>query len=140
MSYESYGNDLVMLDGDFVLTDAGDLMTAKDYESGVTPPFDGYYNIMFSIFNRLNTAKGEIPWEPDYGTSLPMLVSKPNSKAMAELIKDEFYEAIRQDPRVVDVKSFSTEQNGNKLSVKAELLLSGKAESSVFIFPNFFIE
>ncbi len=137
-----FGNDLILKDGDLVFAPNADLLTTRDYENNnqSTTKFDGYYNIIFSVFNRLNTVQGEIPFHPDYGTSLPLLVSKPNTKSMSELIKSEFYKVLEQDPRISKIISVTSESSGNQLNVKAELLLIGKSESSVFIFPNFFIE
>lgn len=143
MSQNSYGIDLVTLDGDLILTDAGDFLTTTDYQNSVDPDgtkFDGYYGIVFSVFNRLNTIQGEIPFHPEYGTGLQLLVSKPNNDATAEQIKQAFYQVLEQDPRIQDIISVIVEQQGSQANVKAELLLTGKAESSIFIFPNFFIE
>lgn len=137
-----FGNDFILKDGDLVFSPNSDIFTTRDYErnNAATTKFDGYYNIIFSVYNRLNTVVGEIPFHPDYGTKLPLLVSKPNTKATADMVKQEFYKVLEQDPRISAIDSIKVEQYGNQMNVKAELVLIGKSESSVFIFPNFFIE
>lgn len=142
MSSSDYGNDLVLFDDDLVLGANGDFFTSSDYEANnpTQTRFDGYYNIIFSAFNRLNTIRGEIPFHPEYGSSLALLVSRPNNKITADLIKQEFTDGLKSDPRIREVKRVDVEHSGNQMSVKAELVLSGKSESSIFVFPNFFIE
>lgn len=139
---EKYGNDVILWDSDFVFGPNSDLQTTSDYETNnpATTLFPGYYNIVFSVFNRLSTVKGEIPFHPTYGSSLTLLISKPNNKSLERDIRDAFEDILQQDPRVAQVRSVIVEANGNEASVKAELVLTGKAESSIFIFPNFFID
>ena len=135
-----FGTDILLKDGDLIFTPGADFMSTGDYELNNTPKFSGYYNIIFSVFNRLNTLQGEIPFHPDYGTSLPLLVSKPNTGSMRQSIEVEFTKAILQDPRVSKIISIKVEPQGSQVNVRAELQLIGKSESSVFIFPNFFID
>ena len=63
-----FGNDFILKDGDLVFSPNSDLFTTRDYErnNSSTSKFDGYYNIIFSVYNRLNTVLGEIPFHPDY--------------------------------------------------------------------------
>jgi phage baseplate assembly protein W len=140
MADNKYGNDILLKDGDFIFLSRGDLMTTDDYELKLDfVPFPGYSNIIFSTFNRLTTMLGEIPFHPDYGSNLPIMVSKNNSGNLKNKIVTEMYEVLSQDQRIKDIISVDVEQNGRVFSIKAELLLTGKSDSSVFIFPNFFI-
>lgn len=135
-----YGNDILIFDGDFVSSAKGDLSTAIDYEKSNVFRFEGYYNMIFSIFNRLNTIRGEMPLHPEYGSSLPLLISKVNNISNNQSIIDAFNELLLDDPRIEEVESISIENIGNKVSVAATIKLTGKSESSVFVFPNFYIE
>jgi hypothetical protein len=67
------------------------------------------------------------------------MVSKNNNGDLKSKVTSELYEVLGQDQRIKDIISIDVEQNGRTFSVKAELLLTGKSDSSVFIFPNFFI-
>lgn len=135
-----YGNDLMVFDGDLVISARSDLASSTDYEKGQDAPFEGYYNIIFSVFNRLNTVKGELPIHQDYGSNLPILVSSPNSPITAQAIRNEFQTVLLDDPRIAQVNLINIEQIDNKIGVTAEVVLTGKSDSSIFIFPNFYIE
>jgi phage baseplate assembly protein W len=135
-----YGNDLLLFNGDLVLSDNGDFLSSEDYEKVSNPRFPGYYNIIFSVFNRMNTIIGELPLHPQYGSYLPLLVSQPNNKNALDKVKESFTELLNEDPRVKEVYFVDLTQSGNKISVKVNLLLNGKSEGTTFIFPNFFIE
>lgn len=137
---DKYGNDLIIFDGDIVVSAKGDLLTAADYENTVGTKFNGYYNIIFSIFNRLNTVIGELPLHPEYGSSLPLAVSKPNNSASIESVRKAFEDLLLSDSRIQAVDLIKVQQTDNKISVTANVLLTGKAESSVFVFPNFYIQ
>lgn len=137
---DKYGNDVIIFDGDIVVSPKGDLLTASDYENTVGSKFKGYYNIIFSVFNRLSTVIGELPLHPQYGSNLPLVVSSPNNSAALESVKKAFEDLLVSDSRIQKVNLVSVEQVGNKLSVTANVLLTGKAESSVFVFPNFYIQ
>jgi phage baseplate assembly protein W len=140
MAEDKYGNDLILKDGDFVFKSRGDFMTTDDYEQAQEfVPFKGHSNIIFSTFNRLTTVLGEIPFHPDYGSNLPLLVSKNNNQDLKSKILVEMYNVLEQDPRIEDIVDIEVNQNGRYFNMKAELLLTGKSDSSVFIFPNFFI-
>lgn len=140
MSDDKYGNDLLLKDGDLIFTSRGDFMTTDDYESALDfVPFKGYSNIIFSTYNRLSTVIGEIPFHPDYGSNLPLMVSKNNSGDLKSKIEKEMFAVLEQDPRIKDIINIQINQNGRSFNIKAELLLTGKSDSSVFIFPNFFI-
>jgi phage baseplate assembly protein W len=135
-----YGNDIIIFDGDLSISSKGDLLTASDYESTVNSPFEGYYNIIFSIFNRLNTVIGELPLHPEYGSNLPIIISSPNNGAAIESIRKSFEDLLNGDPRIDSVDLVNINQSGDKISVTANILLTGRAESSVFVFPNFYIQ
>lgn len=135
-----YGNDLLLFDGDLIVSYRGDLFTASDYEKTANAPFEGYYNVIFSMFNRLGTVRGELVLHEDYGSELPILVSNPNSPILLQTIEELFSEIVNEDPRVEEVELVEAVQNGSMISVKASLRLNGKAENTVFIFPNFYIE
>lgn len=140
MSDDKYGNDILLKDGDFIFNSRGDFMTTDDYEANLDfVPFRGHSNIIFSTFNRLSTVLGEIPFHPDYGSNLPLLVSKNNSNDLKSKVSSEMYSVLEQDPRIKDIINIEVEQNGRVFNIKAELLLTGKSDSSVFIFPNFFL-
>ena len=140
MADDKYGNDLLLKDGDLIFTSRGDFMTTDDYETALDfVPFKGHSNIIFSTYNRLTTVIGEIPFHPDYGSNLPLLVSKNNSPDLRTKIETEMYRTLEQDPRIKDIISIDVKQDGKYFNMKAELLLTGKSDSSVFIFPNFFI-
>lgn len=135
-----YGNDLLLFNGDISISDNGDFQTTDDYESISTSKFPGYYNLIFSVFNRMNTIRGELPIHPQYGSYLPLLISQPNNSFAAEKIKDSFKELLIEDPRVKEVYFIDVQQSGSKISVRANILLNGKSEGTTFIFPNFYIE
>lgn len=135
-----YGNDLLLFDGDFAVSSRGDLFTINDYEKSANPPFEGYYNMIFAIFNRLNTVRGELVIHEEYGSELPILVSQPNNQVTLTTVKSIFEEIINEDPRVEQVDLINVLQKGNSISVTAHLKLNGKAENTIFIFPNFYIE
>jgi phage baseplate assembly protein W len=135
-----YGNDLLLFDGDLSISSRGDLFTTTDYEKSTTAPFEGYYNVIFAVFNRLGTVRGELLLHEDYGSELPLLVSTPNTPLLLKSIEDTFKEIINEDPRVESVDLVQASQSGNMVSVIAHLKLNGKAENTVFIFPNFYIE
>lgn len=135
-----YGNDVIIFDGDLTVSAKGDLLTATDYENTVGAKFDGYYNIIFSVFNRLNTVIGELPIHPDYGSNLPLIVSSPNNGAAVDSIRRAFEDLLLSDSRIESVDLIDVKQVDNKIAVTANVLLTGRAESSVFVFPNFFIQ
>jgi phage baseplate assembly protein W len=135
-----YGNDVIIFDGDLAVSAKGDLLTATDYENTVGSLFEGYYNIIFSVFNRLNTVIGELPLHPDYGSNLPIIVSSPNNSAAIESVRKAFEDLLNSDSRIQSVDLVNINQSGDKISVTANLLLTGRAESSVFVFPNFYIQ
>lgn len=135
-----YGNDLILFDGDINISPRGDLSTSNDYEKSNTPPFAGYYNMIFSIFNRLSTVKGEMPIHPEYGSKIPLIVSTPNNPDAVDLIREAFTELLEDDSRIEEVNSINIEQIDNKISVNANVFLTGRSESATFVFPNFYIE
>lgn len=135
-----YGNDILLFDGDFTVSSRGDIFTVNDYEKSTSAPFEGYYNVIFAVFNRLGTVRGELILHEDYGSDLPTLVSTPNTPILLRTIEDTFNEIINEDPRVESVDLVQATQSGNMVSVIAHLKLNGKAENTVFIFPNFYIE
>ena len=135
-----YGNDLLLFDSDLIISSRGDLMTSIDYEKAANPPFEGYYAMIFAIFNRLNTVRGELILHEEYGSELPILVSQPNNEVTVNVVRSIFEEIINEDPRVEQVDLIEVNQKDNKISVTAHLKLNGKAENTVFIFPNFYIE
>jgi phage baseplate assembly protein W len=137
---KKYGNDLIIFDGDLIVSARGDLASTNDYEKTQITPFDGYYNIIFSALNRVGTVVGELPLHPEYGTQIPLLVSTPNKYDLAERIKEELSVALLQDPRISEVITTDIIVDGSKISTTAEVVLIGKTESSVFVFPNFYIE
>lgn len=137
---DKYGNDVIIFDGDLVISPKGDLLTATDYENTVGSKFKGYYNIIFSVFNRLNTIIGELPIHPEYGSNLPLAVSSPNNSATLESIRKSFEDLLISDSRIQEVNLVTAKQIDNKISITANVLLTGKAESSVFVFPNFYIQ
>lgn len=137
-----YGNDLLLQDGDILSTANGDLFTAKDYEdkNQSTTRFDGYYNMLFSMVNRILSQKGENPFHPDYGTNIPSLISSPNSTQLREDIETEIIDGLLEDPRVNKVNLVDVTQNGNQISVKVNVIMQGKENASEFVFPSFVIE
>lgn len=135
-----YGNDLILFNGDLAISARGDLASTNDYEKTQSVPFDGYYNIIFSVFNRINTVVGELPIHPDYGSKLPLLVSKPGKQEFIDNLKNEINNALLQDQRISEVITSEVSISGNFVSVKSEVVLTGRSDSSVFIFPNFYIE
>jgi phage baseplate assembly protein W len=137
---KKYGNDLIIFDGDLVISARGDFASTNEYEKTQVTPFDGYYNIIFSALNRVGTVVGELPLHPEYGTQIPLLVSTPNKSDLVERIKEELSVALLQDPRISEVITTDIIVDGSKISVTAEVDLIGKTESSIFIFPNFYIE
>lgn len=139
MTYK-YGNDLILFNGDLAISARGDLASTNDYEKTQSVPFDGYYNIIFSVFNRINTVVGELPIHPDYGSKLPLLVSKPGKQEFIDNLKNEINNALLQDQRISEVITSEISINGSFVSVKSEVVLTGRSDSSVFIFPNFYIE
>lgn len=137
---KKYGNDLIIFDGDLIVSARGDLASTNDYEKTQTVPFAGYYNIIFSALNRVGTVIGELPIHPEYGTQIPLLVSTPNKYDLPERIREELSTALLQDPRISEVITTDIIVDGSKISATAEVVLIGKTESSVFVFPNFYIE
>lgn len=135
-----YGNDLLLFDGDLIVSYRGDLFTASDYEKTANAPFEGYYNVIFAMLNRLGTVRGELVLHEDYGSELPILVSNPNTPLLLQTIEELFTSIAGEDPRVEEVEMVQATQNGNAISILANLRLNGKAENTVFIFPNFYIE
>jgi len=135
-----YGNDLIIFDGDIAISPRGDLSTSNDYEKNNITPFPGYYNMIFSIFNRLSTVKGEMPIHPEYGSKIPLLVSTPNNPDAVELIREAFFELLEDDSRIEKINSIDIQQVDNKVSVNANVFLTGRSESATFVFPNFYIE
>jgi phage baseplate assembly protein W len=135
-----YGNDLILFDGDLSISAKGDLASTNDYEKTQAVPFAGYYNIIFSVFNRINTVTGELPIHPTYGSRIPAIVSTPAKQEFIELLRQELSEALLQDPRVSEVLTTNIIVDGSKVSAKSEVVLTGRSDSSVFIFPNFYIE
>jgi phage baseplate assembly protein W len=135
-----YGTDIILFDSDLTISSRGDLMTSLDYEKTANPPFEGYYAMIFAIFNRLNTVRGELVLHEEYGSELPILVSQPNNEVTLGVVRTIFEEIINEDPRVEEVDLIEVSQKDNRISVTAHLKLNGKAENTVFIFPNFYIE
>jgi len=135
-----YGNDLILFNGDLAISARGDLSTSTDYEKTQSVPFAGYYNIIFSVFNRINTIVGELPIHPEYGSKLPLLVSTPGKQEFVDNLRNEINDALLQDQRISQVITSEVNISGSFVSVKSEVVLTGRADSSVFIFPNFYIE
>jgi phage baseplate assembly protein W len=135
-----YGNDIIIFNGDLVVSARGDLAGTNDYEKTQVVPFEGYYNVIFSTLNRIGTIIGELPIHPEYGTQIPLLVSTPGKPDILDKIREELAESLLQDPRISEVITTDVTINGSKVSARAEVILIGKIESSVFIFPNFYIE
>jgi phage baseplate assembly protein W len=135
-----YGNDLILFDGDIAISPRGDLSTTSDYENSNQTPFPGYYNMVFSIFNRLSTVRGEMFIHPDYGSKIPLIISTPNNPDAANLIREAFIELLEDDSRIEQVNDIDVQQIDNKISVSANVFLTGRSESATFVFPNFYIE
>lgn len=135
-----YGNDLLLFDGDITISPRGDLSTSNDYEKNSGSPFPGYYNIIFSIFNRLSTVRGELFTHPDYGSKIPLIVSTPNNPDAVNLIREAFVELLEDDSRIEQVNNIDIQQIENKISVSVNVFLTGRSESATFVFPNFYIE
>ena len=141
MSYETYGNDIILKDGDLIAGANGDLYTARDYEGKNTEStkFEGYYNILFSLTDALLTLEGDNVFHPTYGSKLYNLLSTPNSQNLKNAVKETVKESILKDSRVADVTFVQVEQKDSEISVKASVTLKGSSEVVDFIFPNFVI-
>lgn len=137
---KKYGNDLIIFNGDLIISARGDFADTNDYEKTQVAPFEGYYNVIFATLNRIGTIIGELPIHPEYGTEIPLLVSKPGKTDLVERIEEILSESLLQDPRISEVITTDAQIDGSKVSSRAEVVLIGKTESSVFIFPNFYIE
>jgi phage baseplate assembly protein W len=92
------------------------------------------------MFNRINTIVGELPIHPEYGSKLPLLVSTPGKQEFVDNLRNEINDALLQDQRISQVITSEVNISGSFVSVKSEVVLTGRADSSVFIFPNFYIE
>ena len=64
----NYGNDLLLKNGDFLFGANGDLFTIDDYEkkNQDSAKFKGYFNILFSLTDRLLTIKGDNVFHSSY--------------------------------------------------------------------------
>lgn len=132
-----FGNDLILNDGDIVTTN-GDLYTASDYEKANASEsrFDGYHNIMFSLFDRIMSVKGDNVFHSSYGSDIQSLVSSPNSANSNNVLADSVRNSILQDPRVSDVASVNVTQNGNRVTINVSVVLFGRNSVDEFVYPN----
>jgi len=139
-----YGNDIILKDGDFVTTNNGDLFTCSDYEKTVTteesqPKFEGYYNVLFSLTDRLLTLKGDNIFHEQYGSDLYNLLSRPNSNDLSQSLRNSISECLLKDDRVKEISSIVVEQKDNKVFISADIVLIGSDEISRFVFPSFIV-
>lgn len=137
-----FGNDILLSDGDIVVSPTGDLLTTEDYEK-LNPEdarFEGYFSILYSIVSKLLTQKGDNVFEPEYGSVLSDLLSTPNSPNLKTQIRTAIQQALQEDDRVLSVNYVNVDQRDRYVFVKAGVILIGEDSVSELVFPNFVIE
>jgi phage baseplate assembly protein W len=142
MSFSSYGTDWFLRDGDLVSTVNGRVLNTKDYEIQNADPskFEGYFNVLKSLTNRLITPKGDNHFHPEYGSNLMQMLSQPNSPTLAKKLEKEVRDTCMEDGRVQSVESVVVKQSGRSVDISAKIKLIGQSDSFEFIFPRFLIE
>jgi phage baseplate assembly protein W len=138
----NYGVDLVLKNGDFIITPGGDIEDTVDFENmnPDTTKFPGYWQMMFSVMDRIATIKGDNIFHPQYGSSVFNLLGTPNSSKLRETLKSEIEKTLADDPRIKAVKLVDVQQSGNTVSAKAVVTLSDSSKDFEMVFPNFVIE
>lgn len=139
MQDNRFGSDILVNNGDIVVSPTGDLFTTDDSDAinSLSVKFPGYYNMLYSLLDRLNTVRGSNHFHPDYGSKLHELLSSPNDASFVDYVSREIEETILQDPRVSKVESVVITQSNDTISARVSATLIGSEQSVEFVFPNF---
>ena len=137
-----FGSNLLLFSGDIVTGPNGNVGTTTDYENNnpTTARFPGYYNMVFSLFDKISTIIGDNIFHPDYGTRVGLILSQPNSPNTAAALKEEITNALKSDGRVKSIESIEITQEDNKIHVSAFVTLENSSQSYQFLFPAFIVE
>lgn len=90
-----------------------DLYLAVDDAGHRYIPADGYddlatvsgiRNIVQAVNDRLTTEKGDLPFHPEYGTNLPLLIGGHRTPFTPKLVELEIYDALSNEDRITDLE------------------------------------
>lgn len=141
-----YGSDFILSDtGDLVLTGEGtqteqDIMTTLQFEKKTPVRFDGYITLVEALYCMLMTVKGDFPFEEDFGSNLPLYISKNIDQKFDE-IQTSLEEELFKDDRIKDVNSIDIVKypKSNQVIVKISVTGVNENEPSAFTFPFYLI-
>lgn len=134
-----FGSDVVLNNGDVIPNNNGDLFVSQDYEdmNPDTNQFPGYYSMIFSLTDRLMTIRGDNVYHPEYGSTVPLMLSRSNSPDFKGKLQETVKQTCLEDARVQSVKYVNVEQNDRFVNVKAGVVLADSSQVFDLIFPNF---
>lgn len=134
------GNDLLLShDGDLQLSPRGDLMTTDDYDKIRSAPFDGYYNLILSIWETLNAVPGEYAFQPEFGEDIGRFIGRNLTPQSMLQLKGLVTDAVERDERVREVTNVKIQYYNNTIVIFVTLLAIGETSQQTLIFPQLII-
>ncbi len=101
-----YGADLA--------TDAQGMLRAA---AGDFTTVSGLANLSGALRRRVTTRRGELPFHPDYGTTIREIVGGANTPARALLAAQAARRAVEADPRIQRVSQAVAQPDGDRLAI-----------------------
>jgi hypothetical protein len=127
--YQNIVDLLFSESGDFVLGENGDLADTRSR---------AYRGFIQMVLNRIMSSKGDWPLHPDIGVGLNAFVGKPNTKVIADRIKQKIVselskdDLIRGNELIVDI--FPVSSNAIAIGVIVSPPGSGRQINLVFTY------
>ena len=88
----SYGTDIYLIDGDFMIGANGDLLILDEKKT-----------LIQDVINRLKTVKGSYEIHPDYGSNIHRYVRALGDDETVLSLINEIEEELLKDPRIWEV-------------------------------------
>jgi phage baseplate assembly protein W len=115
-----YGQDLLLTTDKFSLTNGtnGDLIESN----GDFSIIDGVQTLKQDLFHRLLTPLGTLPYHPDFGSNIPMLIGEVRTDEWRVKIGIEVSRTFRSDARVIDVTNMVVEPIDNGVTIECDII------------------
>ncbi len=80
-------------------------------------------NLEQSLRNRIRTAIGNLPFHPEYGSEIPLMLSRPNTAVLLGRIYTALGSVFMAEPRVKKVTHLSViRKSSNTIEISATIL------------------
>jgi phage baseplate assembly protein W len=101
-----WGTDLLLQEGDFVVSPTGDLSTIQYLE-----------NLKQAISDRLRTELGALPYDTNYGLNLDLLIGQKHTLEREEILKLAIIQCLKQEARIQTISQVQVVADANRQDI-----------------------